>query len=293
MSKPASSRDSRPSTLFSALSDHFFLALGCGIAALAVQMFLIPNQLIDGGTVGLAMILSHVIGPQKLPLLTLVLTLPFVLVAYRFIGKGFVLRMSYALVVFALSNFILHDWAPHYVGEVLEVVVFGGLCLGAGSGLILRHGGSIDGTEITAILIHRLKGFTVGQVILFCNIFIFALAGIVYNDWTTALRSLMVYMVAYKVIDAVIVGFDEMKSVTIISRNPTEITEALIHKMGVGVTVMYGRGGYSKEEKEILYVILERLQLVELKQIVQQVDPEAFIAIDNLHEIVTPQQSLD
>jgi uncharacterized membrane-anchored protein YitT (DUF2179 family) len=293
MSKPAPSRESNSKTLFSNLSEHFFLALGCVIAALAVQMFLIPNRLIDGGTVGLAMILSHIVGAHKLPFLTLVLTIPFVIVAYRYIGKGFVLRMSYALVVFATSNFFLHDWAAHYVGDVLEVVVFGGLCLGTGCGLILRHGGSIDGTEITAILIHRLKGFTVGQVILFCNIFIFALAGVVYHDWTTALRSLMVYMVAYKVIDAVIVGIDEMKSVTIISRKPQEMTDALIHQMGVGVTVMYGRGGYSKEEKEILYVILERLQLVELKQIVQKIDPEAFIAIDNLHEIVTPQQSLD
>lgn len=292
MSIPSPST-SHSNSWFNAISDHIFLALGCAIAALAVQMFLIPNQLIDGGTVGLAMICSHILGPQKLPLLTLILTLPFVVLAYRFIGKAFVLRMSFALVTFVGFNFFLHDWAPHYIGDVLEVVVFGGLCLGAGTGLILRHGASIDGTEITAILIHRLKGFTVGQVILFCNIFIFALAGVVYNDWTTALRSLMVYMVAYKVIDAVIIGFDEMKSVTIISKKPKEVTEKLIHQMGVGVTVMYGRGGYSNEEREVLYVILERLQLVELKKVVQEIDPEAFMAVDNLHEIVTPQKALD
>jgi uncharacterized membrane-anchored protein YitT (DUF2179 family) len=293
MSIPSTPSTSPSNSLLSSISDHIFLALGSAVAALAVQMFLIPNQLIDGGTVGLAMILSHILGPQKLPLLTLILTVPFIALAYRFIGKAFVLRMSFALITFVGCNFFLHDWAPHYVGDVLEVVVFGGLCLGAGSGLILRHGASIDGTEITAILIHRLKGFTVGQVILFCNIFIFALAGLIYQDWTTALRSLMVYMVAYKVIDAVIIGFDEMKSVTIISKKPQEMTDALIHEMGVGVTVMYGRGGYSKEEREILYVILERLQLVELKKVVQKIDPEAFMAIDNLHEIVTPQKALD
>lgn len=292
MSK-APSQSSHSTSIFSIITDHIFLALGCALAALAVQMFLIPNRLIDGGTVGLAMILSHVIGAEKLPLLTLIFTLPFIALAYRFIGKKFVFRMSFALLTFVGCNFFLHDWAPHYIGDVLEVVVFGGLCLGAGCGLILRQGASIDGTEITAILIHRLKGFTVGQVILFCNIFIFALAGVVYNDWTTALRSLMVYMVAYKVIDAVIIGFDEMKSVTIISKKPQEMTDALIHQMGVGVTVMYGRGGYSNEEREILYIILERLQLVELKQLVQKIDPCAFMAIDNLHEIVTPQKALD
>lgn len=272
------------------LCDFAVLTLGCVIAALGIQIFLLPNQLIDGGTVGLAMILSYLVGPQHLPILTLVLTLPFALLALRFIGKSFVLRMSWALVTFAMTNQILHDWVPAFRGDVLEIVVFGGLCLGAGCGLILRHGASIDGTEITAILINRLKGFTVGQVILFCNIFIFALAGLVYEDWNSALRSLMVYMVAYKVIDAVIIGFDEMKSLMIISKRPGEITQAILHQLGIGVTVMYGRGGYTGEEREILYVIVERLQLMQLKQIVQEIDPEAFIAIDNLHEIVTPQR---
>lgn len=275
------------------MCDYASLAAGCAIAALAVQIFLLPNKLIDGGTVGLAMILSHVLGAEKLPLLTIALTLPFVGFAYKFIGKDFVVRMLIALITFSLTNHLLHQLAPQFIGDTLEVVVFGGLCLGAGSGLILRHGASIDGTEITALLINRYKGFTVGQVILFCNIFIFALAGIVYRDWDTALRSLMVYMVAYKVIDAVIIGFDEMKSLTIISKKSKELTQSILHELGIGVTVMYGRGGYSGDQREILYVIIERLQLIELKRIVLSIDPNAFIAIDNLHEIVSPHQALD
>jgi uncharacterized membrane-anchored protein YitT (DUF2179 family) len=277
----------------SLICDYGYLILGCIITALALQVFLIPNQLIDGGTVGLAMILSHLFGEEKFPLFSIIITMPFGLIAWKFIGKGFVLRMVIALLTFAAANHFLPDFVPKFTGDMLEVVVFGGLCLGAGSGLILRHGASIDGTEITALLINKYKGFTVGQVILFCNIFIFGLSGLVYNDWETALRSLMIYMVAYKVIDAVLVGFDEMKSLTIISPRSKELTQAILHELGVGVTVMYGRGGYSGEEREILYVIIERLQLIELKRIVLGIDPEAFIAIDNLHEIVTAHHSLD
>lgn len=287
---PATSPSPSSTSLLRSIADFSTLILGCIIAAGAVQIFLLPNNLIDGGTVGLAMILSFLVGAEYLPLFILLLTIPFVVLAYKFIGRNFVLRMSITLVSFALSNKLLHNAVPPFSGEELEIVVFGGIMLGAGCGLVLRHGSSIDGTEITAILINRFKGYTVGQVILFCNIFIFALAGLVYHDWDTALRSLLVYMVAYKVIDAVILGFDEMKSLMIISAKSAEITEAILHKLNIGVTVMYGRGGYTGEDREILYVIVERLQLMELKSIVLEIDPVALIAIDNLHEIVTPQK---
>lgn len=275
-------------SIFTILKDFFYIAIGSLIAAASIQVFMIPNHLIDGGTIGISMILASIFGSDLLPYFIIPLTLPFIFIAYRNIGKQFVFYMSVALVLFSVSNKLLQG-IYSFKGDILEIVVFGGVCLGAGTGLIIRKGGCLDGTEITAILINKWKGFTVGQVILFINFFIFALAGLVHQDWNAALRSLMLYMVAYKVIDTIIVGFEETKAVMIISERSQELTNVILHKMGLGVTIMYGRGGFSGSDKEIIYVIIERLQLVELKNLISLTDPSAFMAIQNLHEIVHPQ----
>lgn len=270
------------------LSDLFFITAGAIIAAAAIQIFMLPNQLIDGGTIGLAMIIASLIGKHLLPYILIPLTLPFIYFAYRCIGKRFVLYMSFALGAFSFANDFFHS-LYHFHGDVLEIVVFGGVALGAGTGLIIRRGGCLDGAEITAILLHKRMGYTVGQIILVANCGIFLLAGICFNDWNSALRSLMLYMVAYKIIDAMVTGFDETKSVMVISQKSKELTEQVLHKMGVGVTIMYGKGAFTGADKEILFIIVERLQLLELKSLIHQIDPCAFLAIQNLHEIVHPQ----
>ena len=280
---------SSSSSLINNFIDFFFLALGAFVAAYAIESFLIPNQLIDGGTVGISMILSKLMNGQHLSQLIIGLTLPFVIIAYRSLGKHFVLRMSFALILFATFCYFLQG-RFNYNGEPLEIVVFGGFCLGAGIGLIIRMGGCVDGSEIIAILMNKKYGFTVGQVILAFNIVIFLAAALVFGNWAIALRSLLVYMVAYKIIDLVINGFDETKSVMIISTQSEKIASAIMNEMGLALTVVYGRGGFSRQPKEILYVVIERLQLVELKLLVHREDPSAFISITNLHEIVHGQK---
>ncbi len=155
----------------------------------------------------------------------------------------------------------------------------------SGLGLIIREGGCLDGTEILGIIINRRMGFTVGQVVLVCNIFVFGAAGLVFQDWHPPLMSLITYIVVIKIMDTVIVGLDETKSVLIISSKSKAIADAIIHELGLGLTIMYGRGGFSGDEREILYVIAERLQLAELKDLILREDPSAFIAIENLHEV--------
>ncbi len=185
----------------------------------------------------------------------------------------------------------LLEFAPHFIGDPLEVIVIGGAILGIGVGLIIRHGGCLDGTEILAILINRSKGFTVGQVVLFINVFIFGAYGWIFQDWHIALRSLMMYIVAFKMIDLVIVGLDELKSVLIISSKPKELGEVIMKELGLGLTIMHGSGGFSGESREILFIIVERLDLAELKEIVLREDPAAFMAIENLHEVVYGKQA--
>lgn len=270
------------------------MAVGAFLAAFAIEVFLIPNQLIDGGTVGLAMIFAKVFGQQYLPIFLILFNLPFVYPALRSVGKAFLWHMLFANLVLAGSMVFIHHVMPlEFKGDPLEVVVICGVILGIGIGLIIRYGGCLDGTEILGIIINRKTGFTVGQVVLVCNIFVFGTAGFVFQDWHPPLLSLITYFVVIKIMDAVIVGLDETKSVLIISSKSKAIADAIIHELGLGLTVMYGRGGYSGDEREILYVIAERLQLAELKELIHREDPQAFIAIENLHEVANGNQNIN
>lgn len=268
---------------------HYFIsfvgmAIGAFFAALAIRMFLIPNNLIDGGVVGISLILGRLYNSQYISLYLILLNIPFIFLAYRYIRRTFVINMFAAIIFFAFFLKIF-DGMNSFGADPLEAIVIGGAILGAGAGLIIRHGGCTDGTEILAILINRRKGFTVGQVILFLNIFIFGFYGWKFNDWHIALRSLMTYLVAFKMMDLVIAGLEELKSVLIMCSKPERLSRLITHELGLGLTFIKGKGGYSGEDRDILFIIVERLDLAELKEIVLREDPGAFIAIENLHEV--------
>lgn len=271
---------------------YFWMAVGSFLAAFSIEVFLIPNRLIDGGIVGVAMIFGNIFGRNLLPLFLLLFNLPFIWLALRSLGKMFVLHVFIANLLFAGSLVFIHNILNlHFLGDPLEVVVIGGAILGVGIGLIIKYGGCLDGTEILGILINRHTGVTVSQVVLVCNVFVFLAAGLVFRDWHPPLLSMITYFVVVKIMDIVIVGLDETKSVLIISSKSKAIADAIIHELGLGLTIMYGRGGYSGDEREILYVIAERLQLAELKELIHREDSTAFIAIENLHEVANGNQT--
>jgi uncharacterized membrane-anchored protein YitT (DUF2179 family) len=273
------------------LVGYVFMALGAFLYAFAIQVFLIPNNFIDGGIVGVSMIFGNLFGQKYLPIFLILFNLPFLYLGYRSIGKGFLAHMLFAVLLFAGALVFIEVFMPlKFKGDSLEVVVIGGAILGIGIGLIIRYGGCLDGTEILGIIVNKKTGFTVGQVVLVCNIFVFGGAGLVFQDWHPPLLSLITYMVVIKIMDSVIVGLDETKSVLIISSKSKAIAEAIMHELGLGLTIMYGRGGFSGDEREILYVIAERLQLAELKELINREDPSAFIAIENLHEVANGNQ---
>ncbi len=260
------------------------MAFGAAFAAIAIRIFLIPNELIDGGVIGISLILARLLGGSYLSFFLLILNLPFIYLAYKYIRRSFVIYMFVAIVLFALFLQLL-EALPPFNADPLEAIVIGGAMLGAGAGLIIRNGGCTDGTEILAILINRKKGFTVGQVIFVINIFIFAAYGWIFTDWHIALRSLMTYIVAFKMMDIVIAGLEELKSVLIMCSKPDKLSKIITHQLGLGLTFIKGKGGYSGEDRDILFIIVERLDLAELKEIVLREDPSAFIAIENLHEV--------
>lgn len=262
----------------------FGMMVGAFFAALALRVFLVPNELIDGGVVGVSMILARLYGSSYISIFLVILNLPFIYLAWRYIRRTFVIHMLAAIVFFAIFLILLEN-LPSFSTDVLEAIVIGGAMLGAGAGMIIRNGGCTDGTEIMAIIINRKKGFTVGQVIFFINIFVFGAYGWIFNDWHIALRSLMLYIVAFKTMDLVIAGLEELKSVLIMCSKPEKLSKIITHELGLGLTFIKGKGGYSGEDRDILFIIVERLDLSELKEIVLREDPSAFIAIENLHEV--------
>lgn len=262
-----------------------WMALGALLAALSIRVFLIPNELIDGGIIGISLILGRLYGNEYLSFYLIALNIPFLYLAWRYIRRSFVLHMLAAVVLFAIFLSILEK-LPTFEADPLEAIVIGGAILGAGIGLIIRNGGCTDGTEILAILMNRKQGYTVGQVVLFINVFIFAAYGWIFKDWHIALRSLMTYIVAFKMMDIIIAGLEELKSVLIMCAQPGKLSKIITHELGLGLTFIKGKGGYSGEDRDILFIIVERLDLAELKEIVIREDPTAFMAIETLHEAV-------
>lgn len=271
------------------LKNLLFTAFGAFLAALAIRVFLYPNELIDGGIVGVSLIFSRLFGDSYLSYFLLIFNLPFIYLAYKVIRKTFVINMLVAVLLFAFFLSLLQNLPP-FIGESIEVIVFGGVTLGAGSGLMIRSGSCTDGTEIMGIILNKKMGFTVGQIVLVINIFIFAAYGWIFHDWHIALKSLLTYIVAFKMIDIVIAGLNEIKSVLIITTNPQRIKDLVMNKLGLGLTIIPGIGGFSGEDRDILLVIVERLDLADLKELVLREDPGAFIAVQNLHEVAYGKQ---
>ncbi|HIS88544.1 TPA: YitT family protein [Candidatus Avigastranaerophilus faecigallinarum] len=269
------------------LKDYFFLTIGALIYAFAIEGFLIPSKIIDGGVTGISMILSTITS-QPLGIFIVCINLPFIILALQKLGKRFVFSTFYSILIFAAGvTFFGKMFHGHCIIDNLElflVAIFGGLILGAGVGLIIRNGASVDGTEILAIYSTKKIPFSVGEIIMFINLFIFTVAGFIY-DWQHALYSIVTYFVAYKTMDIVIEGLNESKSVFVITDYSTEIGKDIMEKMDVSVTYIDAEGGYSGIKKRIVYCVISRLQVQKIKEIAKNIDPRAFIAIENVYEV--------
>lgn len=258
-----------------------FLTLGAVITGFALETFLVQNNIIDGGIIGISMIISHVT-KLNLGMLVLILNAPFILLALKKMGGSFVLKTAYANVILALSlNFFHHYKAT---GDVLLATVFGGIILGIGVGLILKNEGSLDGTEILSLLISKKFGFSVGEFIMGINLFIYMAAGLVFG-WESAMYSIMTYFIASKVIDIVMEGLNSSKSVRIISDEATAIGQALIEKLDISVTYLQGIGGYTGQDKDLIYCVISRLELPKMLEIIKEIDSKAFVSVVDVHEV--------
>ena len=264
------------------LNKLFFLIFGPFIAAFALEIFLVPNNIIDGGIVGVSIITSY-LTKINLGLLVFVINIPFFFLAFNKIGKKFVVQTFYAIGMLSLFLNFFNTHQHPVSHDLLLSTVFGGIILGTGVGLVLKHEGSLDGTEIMSLVLSKKFGFSVGEWIMTFNIFIYGASGLVFG-WNKAMYAVLTYFIAYRVIDVVLEGLNSAKSIEIISDKGYEIGQELLERLDIGVTYLKGIGAYSGKEKNIIYCVISRLELAKLKQIIKEIDPRAFIAIVDVHE---------
>ena len=258
-----------------------FLTVGAIITAFALESFLVPNNIIDGGVIGISMIVSH-ITKLNLGLLILIINTPFIIMAFKKIGAKFVVQTVYANIILALFLNIFHHYKV--TGDLLLSTVFGGMILGFGVGVILKHEGSLDGTEMLSLVVSRRFGCSVGEFIMGINVFIYLVAGKVFS-WESAMYSILTYFIASKVIDMVMEGLNSSKSVRIISDEATAIGQELIEKLDISVTYLQGIGGYTGQDKDLIYCVISRLELPKMLDIIKEIDSNAFVSVVDVHEV--------
>lgn len=258
------------------------ITIGAILMATGLEIFLVPNHVIDGGITGISIMLAHITG-WKLGIFLLILNLPFVYMGYKQMGKTFAISTVYGIIVLSIFTSFFHP-IPAFTDDILLATVFGGMILGTGVGVVIRNGGALDGTEILALLITKKVPFSVGQIIMFINIFILGAAGFVFS-WDRAMYSLLAYVIASKAIDTVVAGLEESKSVWIISDDAEEIGNAINARLGRGVTYINGQGAFTGDSKKVIFSIITRLEESKLNTIVQDIDPNAFLAIGDISEV--------
>lgn len=275
--------NTKKSKLSQYVKKYIYIFIGSIITAIGLEIFLIPNNIIDGGVVGISIMLSAITGLPFGAFLILI-NLPFLYLGYKHIGKAFAIATTFAVISLSFWSSVFLPVLP-VTNDYFLAAVFGGIITGTGVGLIIRNGGSLDGTEIVAILTDKKTVFSVGEIVMFINLFILSSASLVFGR-DKAMYSLVAYFVIAKMIDVVLKGLEETYSVMIVTSQHTDILNRLMLEMDKGVTVLHGEGGYTKEKRKILYCVVTRLEIDKLKNMVLDVDEGAFVTINPVSDIV-------
>ncbi|MET3576078.1 YitT family protein [Bhargavaea ullalensis] len=267
----------------SPVAQFIMITIGAVIAAIGLQLFLVPNEILDGGVIGLSIIFSEMT-PLSLSVFIVLLNIPFLFLGYKRLGLKFTVEALYGILVLSVATkfFERFDVVTH---DLFLATIIGAVVLGVGVGLVIRTGGALDGTEILAILISKRRPISVGQIVMIMNVFIFTLAGLLVFTWETTFYSMITYFIASKVIDMVVEGLDESLSVMIISDRADELARGFIDEIGRGVTFLRGEGAFTTDTKKVIYTVVDRLEMARIRTIIRNVDPDAFVVVQRVNEI--------
>lgn len=275
---------------------NFFLLFFAGIInSIAVTMFLAPVHLYDSGISGTSMLLWQVTPEQyTLSLFLLLLNIPLFLFGLKKQGAAFTVYSVWAVLIYSASSYIITNVLPVDVSvaspfagqDLLLCALFGGLISGIGSGMTIRFGGAIDGVEVMAVIFAKQLGLTVGSFVMIYNVLLYIVIGVLFQSWILPLYSIVTYGVAIKAVDFIVEGLDKAKSAMIVTSKAKEISEAISEAFGRGITHIDARGFYSGQEQTIIYFVVNRFQIAKLKNIITAIDPNAFVSITEVSDMM-------
>lgn len=272
----------------------YLIAAGC-INAIGVTMFLAPVNLYDSGISGTSMLLWQ-LTPENytLSLFLILLNVPLFLFGLKKQGWCFTVYSIWAVTVYSLASFVITSVLPVDVSvaspfagqDLLLCAIFGGLVSGAGSGLTIRFGGAIDGMEVLGVIFAKGLGLTVGTFVMIYNVLLYILIGVIFNSWVLPLYSIVTYFVGNKTIDFIVEGLDKAKSVMIVTMEEDAICQALSEEFGRGITQLQGKGYFSGADKCVIYFVVNRFQIPKVKNLVTEIDPNAFITVTEISDVM-------
>ena len=264
------------------------------VNAFGVTLFLFPVKLYDSGISGLSMLLDQVTGPAfTLSLFLVILNVPIFAFGWKKQGMGFTVYSIYTVLIYSFMSYLIMNVLPINVSfvsplagsDLLLCAIFGGVISGVGSGLTIRYGGAIDGIDVLSVVFAKKLGLSLGTFVMIFNTILYTVCGSVIHSWILPLYSIVTYFIGSRTVDFVVEGIDKSKCAMIVTVKANEITDALTESFHSGGTIVDAIGGYSKEEKQIIYFIVNHFQINKLRRIVYETDPNAFISLMDVTDI--------
>lgn len=269
------------------------------INAIGVVLFLSPVKLYDSGISGTSMLISQCTPSYiSLSIVLIILNIPLFLYGMKKQGILFTIYAIYTVAVYSVVAWLITDIFPIDVSitsplagnDLFLCALFGGIISGIGSGLAVRFGGAMDGIEVMAVIFAKKLGLTVGSFVMVYNVILYIVCGAVINSWVLPLYSIVTYMAALKTIDFIVDGFDRAKAAMIITHKPQEISDALSQTFEKGSTIIDAKGGYSHDSLYVVYFVINRFQIGKMKEIVHDIDQNAYITVNEVADIYKANQ---
>jgi uncharacterized membrane-anchored protein YitT (DUF2179 family) len=271
----------------SGLRDYSFILAGSLLQALAIRLFLVPANLVGGGISGISQLINHYTG-WPIGLMIFLGNLPLFVVGWRTLGgRRFATRTATAIVFTSLFIDLLAAYLPKngVTHDLVLNTLYGGLVSGAGFGLVYRGQGTSGGSDILARFLNHWKGIPISQSYMLTDAVVMFGAGLAFS-WENALYALVMLYVSGIVAEAVTEGSNVVRTVLIITSNPEPVTQTILHELERGVTVLEGTGAYTGTERTVLYCVVSRSEVSQIKTLVREADAKAFLVIGQAHEVL-------
>ncbi len=267
------------------LQTMLMITVGCFIYALGLNMFYIPHNLLSGGMSGVAIIIYYISG-ISFGISNLVLNIPILLMAIRFLGHRYTLMSIFGTVMIsiAVDSTAFLALRTHISDPILSAV-FGGVLIGIGSGLMYRYDGNSGGLDVVAAIVKKYYSFEMGSIIFGFNVILMAISAYIFNLELAVLTLAGMYIQSVMT-NKVVVGLNQRKTAFIISNRPDEIADAVIRNVGRGVTILHGQGAFTHQERRVVFVVINLTQIARLKEVITTIDPNAFIFITPTADVI-------